>query len=372
MIKRIQRGTFTFSATLDSTSISLSYPVTKNKSFVRIKCTNLSGQGSSSIYAGDYLVAPELTNITGGKASDLTLRRWYLTPGGIQMRVDWEIYECEGAETVEHGATSLTSTDQEISLSDFDEGHTFSLGYIRSTYSSWSGRLESQVVLHRAYNNGSSDVLQVKGYLTANTTFYWQSIIFPTIDVQREYVTIPNTSTDHDHTIGSSVDLDHTFLLSSFYHDDDFETHQPDNFKGSRMLSTTQIRYFSWDAYEAIACSYVIESEAFKVQRGINIWSTQTDDVLLGTEVYDYGVMVNLPHQNNHWCLADTTVGNFGDFGVVVYAINLDSEGYTDDYRMYRGLSGDDVLTYYEIVDLTMLVTRKRHTSYARGYYRGL
>ena len=352
MYTRIQKGLHTIPALSDLETINLPHAVTKNLSYVTIKVANLSGQSSSLANAGDYLVAPELT----ADGTQLLLRRWWLTGGGMQMNVSWKVFEMDGAdgEQVEHGVTALVNFNQDILITNFSEGHTFSIAYIHSRYMGWSGRLESQAILHRAYNNGLNDVLNIESYLNANTDVYWQIVKLPNATIQREYVTIPNAATDHDHNLGAAVVEARTMLLSSFYHSDGAKTHQPRHLKGSRLLSANQIRYFSWDTYAAKACSYVVEFDDFTVQRGINFWNTQNDTITTGNEVYEPWSFENFPLQYDTWSQLNLLSCGYGDLGVRSTAINMDAADMTDDFRFDRGVGGNTVMTYWEVVEIDM------------------
>jgi hypothetical protein len=369
MFKSIQSGVAGIGLTQDTISVSLNFPVKVDKSFIRIEVDNLAGQSSVSTLAGDYLFAPELDTIVSGEYTKFTLRRWYLTPGGIQMWVKWTVFEMVNG-SVESGVTNITSTDQSVVIGNYVDGKTFSSAYLWGDFGSWGGDFSAQVIQSRVYNNGANDVIRFRGLNTSTVKIYWQSIYNPDFDVQMEVVSLPTGQT-YDHTFSSAVDLDKTLLMHSFYQST--ASHDAWHLKGGRMLSTTQIRYFSQASFDGEAVSYVIQCPCLNlVERGFTSWSTQNVSFALSSPVNKDRGFVNMPLQNGHWGLVDFAAEWFGDIGHESSFQNLIGDSYTN-LRFDRGsTSGTSVITYWEVFELSLGDTIGEYRRVTKGMVPGM
>lgn len=351
MFNSIQSGLQLVPATTDTLDITIPTPVTENKSFVKIEVANLSGESSQGTLAGDYLFAPELITVVGGKYTELRLRRWYLTSGGIQMYVKWTIFELING-SVEQGVTTMTSADLEVSVSNFVDGKTFSLAYLWADYNSWVGEFSSQIIKHKVYNNGSSDVIQLEGLNASSAVkVYWQSIYIPDATVNTYDFSVSSVQT-FDKVI-TEVDPDKCILIGSIKQSS--SPHDAWDLKGWRLLNSTEIRTYSQAAFDAEFVIYTIEHPAFNVKdRGFTSWSSQNVSFTLANPTNKDRSFVMLGGQNQHWGLVDFAAEWFGDIGHRSTLQTLVGDNYTQ-LRYDRGsTSGTDVITYFEVVELTL------------------
>lgn len=368
MYKSTQSATVLIGATSDTVIIDLDSPVEVDKSYVILEVANLSGGSSAGTVAGDYLFYPQLSHITDGKYTKLTVGRYYLTPGGIQMNIKYTVYELASG-SVENGVNSVTSTDMSITISNFSEGHSFSFAYLWADFVSWSGDLQSQIIESRVYNNGANDVIRLRGLNTSSVVdIYWQAITIPEATVNREVVSIPS-STNYDYTFGGTVDTDKLMLFHSFYQS--AGSLRQWHFKGGRMLSSTQIRYFSNVAATAEAVSYIVEHPSYFVKdRGTTLWSSQNVAFTLSSSVNQYSGVSHGTLQNNHWSLCDSEPEYSGDFCTRFSFQNLVGDNYTQLRHDRGSVSGTPVVTYWEVLEIALSISEQRRVT--KGVGRGV
>ena len=273
-------GVFTFGSTEDDHVETLGIPLVKDKTFVLFTASNASGFGSGSNNAGDYLIAPELTNITGGKAADVTFHRVHQTTALIE--VTWRVFLLTTG-TVEHGSTNLNpSSPFDIPVTTFVDGESFSIAYMTRTTGTFGGDLRSQAFSHKVHNNGS-DVLTIDSPLSgqAGIFAYWQIVTFPGSTVQ----TIEGTSTtSFDGFTITAVDLTKTMTLGSFK----YTTTGIDGreLKSFFFNNSTTLQVAAYISATAVFVAYVVEDDGIFVQHGSVIdWTASSTIVTFGTLV---------------------------------------------------------------------------------------
>tara|TARA_Y100000310_G_C20697225_1_gene826546 strand:+ start:1490 stop:2584 length:1095 start_codon:yes stop_codon:yes gene_type:complete len=348
-----QSGAFTFGATQDVVTITLPTAVDINLTFIHISVGNSAGTDSISSEAGDYIAAPELTNLTGDVASDITVRRFYLN-GAKTVSVTWRTFTMlDGEGTVEHGSTVLTSASTDEVVSNFIQDKSFSLGYLYSTAGSYGGKLDTTIIQHKVHDNGVNDVMTIDTpFVSSSFTFYWQVITLNRASVQTIETNINTAGTSHTAAI-NDVTIDRAMHLHSYCYTDVASDAGADNIKGVDLTAVDELEFKSYAEYDQHVTSYVVESPFIFVQHGVEIdWTTDQRTVTFPIEIREWKGISLLGGPYTHWQPANSALfpSHFAHFGHRDTFLNSDQM--TDQFSLDRGgAASTATTTYWQIVE---------------------
>lgn len=364
-------GVFTFGSTEDDHVVTLNIPLMKNKTFVLFTISNASGFNSGSNNAGDYLIAPELTDITGGKAADVTFHRVHQTTALIE--VTWRVFLLTTG-TVEHGSTNLNpSSPFDISVTTFVAGESFSIAYMTRTTGTFGGDLRSQAFSHKVHNNGS-DVLTIDSPLSGQTGIfaYWQIVTFPGSTVQ----TIEGTSTtSFDGFTITTVDLTKTMTLGSF-------KYTTTSIAGNEIKSfffndSTTLQVAAYASSTAVFVAYVVEDDGMFVQHGSVVdWTASSTTVTFGTLVDETKALCLHGGPYVAWGPHDISSSPAFGSGFLHRNTFLNVGSPTTQFRINRGTTGgSNASTDWQVIEFIFddgFVYKKLERGVARGIGRGV
>jgi hypothetical protein len=356
ILRKLIKGSYTFGTTEDSKAITLPITVTKSKTMVTLKIKNLSDDTTSTVNASNYHFVAELS--TDG--ATLTISRERHT--NQSLVVNYQVFWFKNA-TVTHGSTVLDSTDKEVILASYTAGKTFSVNTIKGDRT-WAANDASYLcVLHRVRNNGSNNVLNLKGRLSAGTmTAYYQIIECPDLTVDRYDVTITSAST-YDYTLSTSVTMNKTMCMLSNYYTSIMGLSK---LRSGRLYDTNTFRFYAFASVSSTHNLYIIYTNKWDIERGYDTYSTQNTTVTLTTAIYTSKLFLSLIHQNLCWLTVNDSNVNYGDMGVVGV---LEIENYVDSIELQRGIAYISTVVYWEAIAFSTLRSLRR--AHTRGIERG-
>jgi hypothetical protein len=356
LLRKLIKGSYTFSTTENSKAITLPIVVKKSQSMVTLKIKNLSDETTSTVNASNYHFVAELSS----DGATLTISRVRHTDQSLT--VNYQIFWFKNA-TVTHGNTVLDSTDKEIILSSYTANKTFSIVTMKGDRV-WTANDASYLcILHRVYNNGSNNVLNLKGRLSAGTmTAYYQIVECPDLTVDRYDVTITSQST-YDYTLSTSVTTNKTMCMLSNYYTSIMGLSK---LRSGRLYNTNTFRFYSFTSVSSTHNLYIIYTNKWSIERGYETYSTQNTTVTLATAIYTSKLFLNLTHQNLCWLTVNDTNVNYGDMGVTGV---LEIASYVNSIELQRGIAYISTVVYWEAIAFSTLRSLRR--THLRGIERG-
>lgn len=357
--------------TSDNYTFDLNFPVDVGKSYVEIQVRNKIGESTYKTEAGDYMFFPELTTIVSSKYTKVKLERYYNTAGGKNLYVKITVVELTTG-SVTFGTTTITSTTQDVPVSNYTAGHTFSIAYYWSDKNSWDGDMNEPLVKHKVYNNEIGDVIRLRTDLSAAVDkVFWQVINIPEAQVQLvEHTTGDNVT--EQHTLSIEVNPLKTMVYSSVWITTP-STVNMEHLKGCRLYSSTELRLFSYTASVAEVIAYVITSDYLQLKDRVqSSWTGSSTAISLSNNAHKDRSFTHFTTISCHWAMVDSSLTYFGDFGIKATLITLSGDNYTQ-YLLERGSTSGQLVSYYlEVVELVILADRGRDLSrYRKGYNIG-
>jgi hypothetical protein len=361
LLRKLIKGVTSMTSTQDTKDIILPSIVNKNKTMVTLKISNPNGENTTTVNASNYMIVGEIN--TAGDT--LTISRARHTDQA--MNINYQIWYFKNA-TVTHGSTVIDNVNKEVILSSYTANKTFSVFTMKGNRAWDANNAAFLCILHRAYNNGSNNVLNLKGNLSAGTmTAYYQIVECQDFTVDRYYVSLTSSSS-YDLTLSPSVTMSKTMCMLSNYYASSIGLSK---LKCGRLYDASTFRFYSFAAVTSDHNLYIIKCTRMTIERGYELFSTATTNVDLSVN-YNYNrLFINNIGQNMCWiCVNDTNV-NHGDFGVRI--MFYDSPPAINDFDIERGFSYVSSAAFWEAGDFfTMKDNRRITKGCARGKVRGM